>query len=81
MERRKTKETLTFCLGILLIGCLIQAAGWMKNDRLVFPDVPDILRAFFGLLGREETYRKIGVTLLHLVEAVALSTVSTPVRG
>ena len=74
-QSNKTKETLTFCLGILLLGCLIQAAGWMKNDRLVFPDVPDILRAFFRLLGKSETYRKIGVTLLHLVEAVALSTV------
>ena len=69
------QQSLSFCLGIILIGCLVQAAGWMKNDRLVFPDVPDILRAFFRLLGNPETYRKIWVTLCHLVEALALSTV------
>ncbi len=74
MERSKAKEMLAFCLGILLIGCLVQAAGWMKNDRLVFPDVPEILRAFFRLLSRGETYRKILVTLRHLIEAVAMST-------
>lgn len=73
MERNKGKEILTFCLGIILIGCLIQAAGWMRNDRLVFPDVADILRAFFRLLGEEKTWQKIGVTMLHLVQAVAVS--------
>ena len=72
--RSKAKEMLAFCLGILLIGGLVQAAGWMKNDRLVFPDVPDILRAFFGLLSQAETYRKIWITLRHLLEAMALST-------
>ena len=65
---------MTLCLGVILIGCLIQAAGWMKNDRLVFPDVIDILRAFFRLLGKRATYQKIGVTLLHLLQAMAVST-------
>jgi len=75
MSRNKARDTLAFCLGIILIGCLIQAAGWMKNDRLVFPDVSEILRAFFGLLAKGETYRKFGVTLRHLVEVMAVSTV------
>ena len=74
MSRGKAREALTLCLGIILIGCLIQAAGWVKHDRLVFPDVIDILRAFFRLLGQRETYRKIGVTLLHLLQAMAVST-------
>ena len=75
MERSKAKDILTFCLGIILIGCLVQAAGRMKNDRLVFPDVIDILRAFFRLLGTGETWRRIWVTLRHLLQAAALSTV------
>ncbi len=74
MARSKAREVLAFCLGIILIGCLIQAAGRMKNDRLVFPDVFDILRAFFLLLRNGETWRKIWVTLGHLLQAAALST-------
>ena len=72
---------MTLCLGIILIGCLVQAAGWMKHDRLVFPDVIEILQAFFRLLGKRETYRKIGVTLLHLVKAMAVSTALGVVIG
>ena len=75
MERSKAREALIFCLGIILTGCLIQAAGWLRNDRLVFPNVVEILRAFFRLLGTGATYRKIGVTLLHLLQAMAVSTV------
>ena len=66
---------MAFCLGILLIGCLIQAAGWMKGDRLVFPDVAVILRAFFALLLKGETWVRVGVTLVHLLQAMAVSTV------
>ncbi len=75
MERNKAKQIGTFCLGIILIGCLIQAAGWMRNDRLVFPDVIDILRAFFRLLGEPKTYQKIRTTLVHLLQALAVSSV------
>lgn len=67
------RDTITFCSGIILLGCLIQAAGWMRDDRLVFPDVVEILRAFFHLLGERQTYLKIGVTLRHLVEVMAVS--------
>ena len=68
--REKTKETIVFCLGILLVGILIQVAGWLKGDRLVFPDVAEILRAFVRLLGQEITWRRIGTTLMHLLEAL-----------
>ena len=73
MERSKARDIIFYCLGIILIGCLVQALGWMKNDRLVFPDVFEILRAFFRLLGDGRTWLKIWVTLRHLVEALALS--------
>ncbi len=74
-QNKKFRDTAAFCLGILLTAGLIQAAGWLKGDRLVFPDVGEILRAFVRLLGEEKTWRQIGVTLLHLAEALAASAV------
>lgn len=71
MERnKKLRDVLAFGLGILLTGVLIQAAGQLKGDRLVFPEVGEILRAFLRLLGEAGTWRQIGNTLLHLAEAV-----------
>ena len=76
MEPNKRKnETLAFCLGILLVGVLIQTAGWLKGDRLVFPDVGEILAAFVRLLGRGKVWTQIGTTLLHLAEALLVSSV------
>ena len=76
MERNnKLRDALAFCLGILLVGVLIQAAGWLKGDRLVFPDIGEILRTFVRMLGEEKTWTQIGVTLLHLAEALATSAV------
>ena len=70
----KFSDSLAFVLGIILIGCLIQAAGWIKGDRLVFPDVPEILRAFFRLLAAPKTWLLIWTTLRHLLSALAVST-------
>ncbi len=74
-SKKHKHEPLVFCLGIILIGCLIQAAGWLKGDSLVFPNVLDILKAFFVLLSKGETYAKIWVTLRHLILALAISSV------
>ena len=81
MRRNKKQDTLAFCLGILLVGALIQAAGWLKGDRLVFPDVGEILAAFVRLLGTGKVWRQIGTTLLHLAEALAASTVIGVILG
>ena len=76
MERNnKRNNTLAFCLGILLVGVLIQAAGWLKGDRLVFPGVGEILAAFVRLLGTGKVWKQIGTTLLHLAEALLASSV------
>ena len=76
MERNnKRYNTLAFCLGILLTGVLIQAAGWLKGDRLVFPGVGEILAAFVRLLGTDKVWTQIGTTLLHLAEALLVSSV------
>ena len=74
MGRNKARESLAFVLGIILIGCLIQAAGLIKNDRLVFPDVIEILRAFLRLITTPHTYVLIWTTLRHLLISLAVST-------
>ena len=73
-KSRKISDSLAFVLGIILIGCLIQAAGWIKGDNLVFPDVPEILRAFFRLLGTQKVWLMVWTTLCHLLSALAVST-------
>ena len=73
MLKNKRSQTLAFCLGILLVGLLVQLAGSLRGDRLIFPGVGQILGVFFRLLGEAGTWQKILVTLLHLAEALALS--------
>ena len=76
MERNKNKTDIpAFCLGILLVGVLIQAVGWMKGDRLVFPDVGEILASLVCLLGTGKVWKQIGTTFLHLLEALTVSAV------
>ncbi len=75
MSRNKLYDLFTFGLGLVLIGVLIQAAGAMKGDRLVFPGVDEILRAFVRLLVTPQTYRLIWTTLKHLIVSMAFSTV------
>jgi len=72
----KQKNALAFAAGILLLAGLIEAASLVKGDRLVFPGVLPILRAFFRLLGEAATWQKIGVTLGHLALTMAVSTVT-----
>ena len=74
-QNKKGLNTLAFCLGILLVGVLIQAAGWLKGDKLVFPGVGEILQAFVRMLGEERTWKQIGTTLVHLAEALAAAAV------
>jgi len=71
--RQKHREALTFGLGLLLIAALVQFLGSVKNDRLVFPDVREILQTFFRLLGEGKTYLLIGTTMGHLAQALGVS--------
>lgn len=75
MSRSKLSDTLSFCLGILLIGALVQLAGWAKGDDLVFPGVDEILRAFGRLVTTGRTYHLIWTTIRHLLLSMAVSTV------
>ena len=62
-----------FCLGIGCMILLLQAGGALHGNRIVFPDVREIGASFVRLLGQESTYASIGITLLHLLEALAAS--------
>ena len=75
MVQSKSKNTLAFCLGIVLIGVMLQAAGDFKGDALVFPPVGEILQAFVRLLGEGKTYALIWTTMQHLIVSMAVSTV------
>lgn len=74
MWRSKSKDFCTFCLGLVLIGALIQAAGALKGDRLVFPGVGEILQAFLRLITTPKTYALIWTTMKHLIVTMAVST-------
>ncbi len=73
MRNKNLSRTLAFCLGILLVGVLVQAAGALRGDRLIFPGVDRILATFFRLLGEGRTWEMIGRTLLHLAQALVVS--------
>nr|MBR4280241.1 ABC transporter permease subunit [Clostridia bacterium] len=75
MRQSKIKDTLAFCLGIVLIGAVIQGAGALKGDALVFPGVDEILKAFFRLMTAKKTYALIWTTMKHLIVSMAASSV------
>ncbi len=74
-RNNKWIDFLTFCGGIVLLGALIQGAGALKGDALVFPGVDEILRAFARLIAAPRTYTLIWTTLKHLIASMAVSTV------
>ena len=57
-DSKKINGTVSFFLGILLIGLGLQAGSSIKGNQVV---------------GNADTYSKIGTTLLHVAEALAFS--------
>ena len=49
--------------------------GLIKGNKVVFPGLPEIGEAFLRLICDSSTWQKIGVTLLHVAEALAISAV------
>ena len=70
---RKVSKAMWVTSGLILIGILLQAGGMLRGNRVVFPGLPEIWQALFRLLGTLSTYQKIGITLLHVIEALAIS--------
>ena len=75
MKRKKGESLTAFCLGIVMIGAILQAGGLVKGNRIVFPGLPEIGQAFFRLLFDEATWQKIGVTMQHVAEALVISAI------
>ena len=69
----KIKNALLFSLGIILIIFIVQLLSLIKNDNLVFPNVLEIFKAFFSLLGNGKTYGMIGHTLLRLIISLLIA--------
>lgn len=80
-KNKQFQSLLAFSIGLITIPLLIQAGGSFQGNRIVFPEVREILKAFFHLLGRRETYAAAGVTLLHLVEALFIALVAGVLIG
>ncbi|MBQ4579983.1 MAG: ABC transporter permease subunit [Clostridia bacterium] len=74
MVKSKLRDTMAFCLGIVLIGAALQAAGAIKGDDLVFPGVDVILSAFLRIITTGKTWLMIRTTMAHLIASVAVST-------
>ena len=70
---KKIIEYLAFCIGIILIGVLIQVIRLIKNDSALFPNVIDVLNCFSKLLGDSHTYLYIGNTLSQLLISIIIS--------
>ena len=73
MQKKQKGSTTAFCLGIVLIGAVLQVGGALKGNRVVFPGLAEIGQALFRLLGDGNTYLKIGTTLIHVLEALLIS--------
>ena len=71
---RNPREALGFCLGIVLVGALIQLFGALKGDALVFPGVDVILRAFGKLIVDPHTWVLVGTSLRHLILSMLIAT-------
>ncbi len=73
--KRRHHDLLGTAIGIVLIAVLIQCGGALKRERLVFPDVISILRAFVRLLQTPATYAMILTSFAHLLAALAIAVV------
>ena len=73
MQRKGIYSAVAFCLGMILIGFLLQAGGIIKGNKVVFPDLHEIMQALFNLLRSRNTYSKIATTLMHVMEALIIS--------
>ncbi len=73
MQNNRFSSFTSFCLGIAAVLLLIQAGGTFHGNRIVFPDVRDIGNALIRLLSHGETYVRISVTMMHLLNALAVS--------
>lgn len=66
-------STLYYCLGIILVAVLYQLYSVYINKELFVPNLLDVFKSLFNLLGEKDTYKSICNTLFHLLEALSIS--------
>ena len=71
-EQKKTLGRIAAVVcGVGLIVLILQAAGMIRRNAVVFPGAGEIAEAFLRLMGEGKTWRMIGTTALHTLEALA----------
>ena len=80
-QNKRKGEWTAAVLGVGLILALFQAGSALYGKPAVFPPVSEIGRAFLDLLSQGKTYAKIGTTLGHVVQAVAVSCILGVILG
>ncbi len=70
---KKLKNTIYYCLGIILVGIILQLLSFAKGNEIFFPNILTILKTFFKSIVTIETYTYIGTTLLELLISISIS--------
>lgn len=73
IRNKKYQRIISFVSGFIVLAVLVQLAGSQRGNRIVFPELGEICKAFFRLLREEKTYIAIGVTFLHFAEVLVVS--------
>lgn len=70
---KRLKLTIYYCIGIILVGIILQLLSFAKGNEIFFPNIFKIIETFFKLLVTLDTYKYILTTLLELLIALAIS--------
>ena len=73
LMHKRLKNTIYYCVGIILFTILLQIISMIVNNDLFFPNVLEIIKSFGKLLVTGKTYLYILNTLLELIIAILLS--------
>ena len=70
---KKIKNLILFVVGVIIVLILITLIGMIKDNPIIFPSAVEIINKLFDLLGRGETYKFIGITILDFSLAFIIS--------
>ena len=73
ITKKRIENLILFIFGIILIFIILQILSMIKNDNFLFPNILEIIKSFFILLSKGQTYIYISWTLLHLLLAFLFS--------
>lgn len=70
---KSLKNTLYYCLGILLIAVILQLLSVSSNKELFLPGINVIIKDLFYLLGKSSTYISLWNTIKNLLLSLGIS--------